>query len=138
MPNFVDQQTTVDALVEALAMVERLQQVRLQFEADDGVALEKGHLRGIRRRLYASLDDDDACSAGGTTVAGEREKLARVRRVRAAVARLAHVCRAEVVDRIPGPGVRHTGALSRLVQRLYDALGEAEGGSSRALLKKED
>jgi hypothetical protein len=34
------------------------------------------------------------------------------------------MCGKEVFDRIPGPGLRLTGALYRQIQRLYDALGE--------------
>jgi hypothetical protein len=59
---------------------------------------KKGHVTGLRRCLYASLDDE--CSL---TVAEEREKLARVDRARGAMGRLAHAWRPEIVDRPVAP-----------------------------------
>jgi hypothetical protein len=108
-------------LTEAVALVERMPMVGRHFNGNVDlrvvVNLQKGHVQGLRQRLYESLDD--ACSG---TAAGEREKLAWVGRARAAMDRFAQVCRAEVVGRIPGPWLKKTGAVGRLVQRLYDGL----------------
>jgi hypothetical protein len=60
------------------------------------VNFQKGLLTGLRQRLYESLDDERSATA-----AGEREKLARVQRARAAMGRLFHACREVIVGRPP-------------------------------------
>jgi hypothetical protein len=82
------------------------------------VNLEKVTLKAIRQRLYASLDADRRSEMA----AEEREKLARVVRLRDAVARLAHLCREEIIGGIRG--LQYSGTLGRQVQRLYDALDD--------------
>jgi hypothetical protein len=104
-------------LAEAVALDDRLKVVGRKLSGLTMVN-QRSHLTALRQRLYDSLIDDGRSG----TAAAEREKLARVGRARAAVARLAHVCGAEVFDRIPGPGLNYSGALCHLVQRLYDAL----------------
>jgi hypothetical protein len=52
------------------------------------------HMTGLRQRLYESLDDDRS-----GTAAVERAMLAWVGRARAALDRLAHACRPEIVGR---------------------------------------
>jgi hypothetical protein len=104
--------------VEALALSELLLKAFEWPERNDN--LQQCHLTRIRQRLYASLDDERS-----ETALGEREKLVRVGGVRAAVARLAHVCGTEVFGPITGPELKPTGALNRQINRLYDALADA-------------
>jgi hypothetical protein len=85
-------QATFDAMEEAVALDDRL--LTVVGRNLHGLKIHRGHLTALRQRLYESLDDGRS-----EKVAAEREKLARVGRVRYAVGRLAHVCRPEIVGR---------------------------------------
>jgi hypothetical protein len=80
-------------LAEAVALREKLYRFERAF-IGVVVNLKKDHLKRISQRLKASLDDGRS-----GTVAGEREKLAHLGRVRAVVDRLAHLCREEAFGR---------------------------------------
>jgi hypothetical protein len=60
------------------------------------VSLDGGYIIDLRQRLYDSLSDGNGRSE---SAAGEREKLARVSRARAAIAQLAFICREEILGR---------------------------------------
>jgi hypothetical protein len=56
-----------------------------------GVHFDKGYVTALRQRIYASLDDRRS-----ETVVGERMRLARLDRARAAMRKLAYFCREEL------------------------------------------
>jgi hypothetical protein len=62
----------------------------------NSVNFDKGYVTALRQRIYQSLDDGRS-----ETVAGERKKLARLDRARAAMGRLFHACREVIVGRPP-------------------------------------
>jgi hypothetical protein len=118
---------TVAVLEKALALHDGLLVVARKFGTDFIYNHGEGHLIALRQRLYESLDD----GRSGGTVAGERQKLARVEGARRALDRLAFVCREEIIGREETgfksgicAGLSKTGALGREIQRLYDALAK--------------
>jgi hypothetical protein len=82
----------LDGLEEAQTLDKQVLTTGRKFRGS--VFFNKGHLTALRQRLYDSLGDGRSATA-----AAEREKLARVGRARAAMGRLAHACRPEIVGR---------------------------------------